>query len=54
MIVQELFFSSLSEIMAYIKSTFGGISSAITMLDAVNLDIKDSLEIVWDAKPNTG
>lgn len=45
-IAQELFSNSLSESLAYIKSNFGIISSAITRLEAASLEIHESIEIV--------
>jgi hypothetical protein len=45
-IVKELFSSTLSGNLAYTKSNFGGISTTISCLEAVGVDIHDALVLV--------
>jgi hypothetical protein len=45
-IVKEFFFCDLSGNLAYIKSNFGGISTMISCLEAVGLEMHDALVLV--------
>ena len=53
-IVKELFSSSLSGSLAYIKSNYGGIATTISRLSAVGTDLNESLELIKGVRCDIG